>query len=146
MTPHPPKLSRRLLTLVARKTHREALVHDLDAEFESLLAEGRSTRESRRWYRRQVRRSIVPLLSARLRLDGAAGLRVSLLDVRLGLRMLVKSPLLTLAATASLAVGIPVGLAPWHAASVFETTPPAPGGERIVALRCSAGCCSACAS
>lgn len=135
MNIRPPALSRRILTLVTRETHRDALVHDLDAEFESLLLEGRSPREARRWYRAQVRRSIAPLLAAKLRLDGVAGLRVSLLDVRLGLRMLVKSPLLTLAAVASLTVGIPVGLAPWHAASVFDAGPPVPGGERIVTLK-----------
>ena len=46
---------------------------------------------------------------------------VSWLDVKLGLRMLVKQPGLTSVAVFALAVGIPVGLAPSHAARAFET-------------------------
>lgn len=135
MSRRPPAVFRRILGMVVRRSHRQALLHDLDAEFEALHAEGVPPRAVRRWYRAQVWRSIVPLLAARMRLDGAAGMRVSTLDVRLGLRMLVKSPLLTLAAAVSLAVGIPVGLAPWHAASVLTTAPPVPAGDRIVVLK-----------
>ena len=51
-------------------------------------------------------------------------LAISWLDVKLGLRMLVKQPGLTLVAVFALAVGIPVGLAPSHAARAFETPPP----------------------
>ncbi len=51
-------------------------------------------------------------------------LPISWLDVKLGLRMLVKQPGLTLVAVFALAVGIPVGLAPSHAARAFETLPP----------------------
>ncbi|MCA9572267.1 MAG: hypothetical protein KC656_30720, partial [Myxococcales bacterium] len=43
-------------------------------------------------------------------------LRFSWIDVRLGLRMLVKHPGLTLVAAFALAVGIPVGMAPTHLA------------------------------
>ena len=54
-----------------------------------------------------------------------AQLRWSWLDVRLGLRLLRKHPILNLAALFALAVGIPVGLAPGHLARAIEA--PLPG-------------------
>ena len=63
---------------------------------------------------------------------GGAG--VSWLDVKLGLRMLVKQPGLTLVAVFGLAVGIPVGLAPSHAARAFETPPPYPEPHELQVL------------
>jgi predicted permease len=60
---------------------------------------------------------------------------VSWLDVKLGLRMLVKRPGLTLVATFALAVGIPVGLAPAHIVDGIMAPLPVPDGERIRSLR-----------
>jgi predicted permease len=59
----------------------------------------------------------------------------SWLDVKLGWRMLWKNPLLTIVAVASLAVGIPLGLAPAHVAEALDAELPVPEGDRLRALR-----------
>lgn len=59
----------------------------------------------------------------------------SWLDVKLGLRMLVKHPGLTLVSTFALAVGIPVGLAPAHVVDGLMAPLPVPEGEEIRLLR-----------
>lgn len=61
--------------------------------------------------------------------------RFSWLDVKLGLRMLVRHPLLSLAAIFALAVGIPVGMAPAHVAAALEAPLPGDPGHRIRAIR-----------
>jgi len=61
--------------------------------------------------------------------------RFSWLDVKLGLRMLVRHPLLSLAAIFALAVGIPVGIAPAHVAAALEAPLPGDPGHRIRAIR-----------
>ncbi|MCC7004279.1 MAG: ABC transporter permease [Gemmatimonadaceae bacterium] len=62
-------------------------------------------------------------------------LRVSTLDVKLGLRMLVKHPVISAAAVLALAVGIPVGLAPSHVAAAIEAPLPGDPDHRIRAIR-----------
>ncbi len=62
-------------------------------------------------------------------------LRFSWIDVRLGLRMLVKHPGLTLVAAFALAVGIPVGLAPTHLADAIERPLPEDPANRVRAVR-----------
>jgi predicted permease len=64
-----------------------------------------------------------------------ARLGFSWLDVKLGLRMLPKHPMLNLAAIFALAVGIPVGLAPSHLARALEAPLPVDTGNRIRAIR-----------
>jgi predicted permease len=59
----------------------------------------------------------------------------SLLDVKLGVRMLMKHPGLTLASTFALAVGIPVGLAPAHFVDGIMAPLPVAEGDRIRSLR-----------
>lgn len=59
----------------------------------------------------------------------------SWLDVKLGLRMLVKQPGLTIVAVFALAIGIPVGLAPGHLVDAVESPFPVPQGDRIRAVR-----------
>lgn len=59
----------------------------------------------------------------------------SLLDVKLGMRMLLKQPALTGVAVFALAIGIPVGLAPAHLIDALESPFPVPDGERIRAVR-----------
>ena len=61
--------------------------------------------------------------------------RFSWIDVKLALRMLVKHPLLTFAAVAALAVGIPVGLAPAHLAHAIEAPLPGDNDNRVRAIR-----------
>ncbi len=57
------------------------------------------------------------------------------LDVKLGLRMLVKYPGLTAVAVFALAVGIPVGLAPTHFVNAAEAPPPLDQSDRLQVLR-----------
>jgi predicted permease len=59
----------------------------------------------------------------------------SWLDVKLALRMLVKHPLLSLAAVFALAVGIPVGIAPTHLARAVEAPLPGDTENRVRAIR-----------
>ena len=65
---------------------------------------------------------------------GRRGL-ISWLDVKLGLRMLVKHPGLTLVSTFALSVGIPVGLAPAHFVDGIMAPLPVPEGNQIRSLR-----------
>lgn len=60
---------------------------------------------------------------------------VSWLDVKLGLRMLVKNPGLTAVAVFALAIGIPVGMAPTQVVNAIEAPLPVDEGERIQMLR-----------
>ena len=59
----------------------------------------------------------------------------SLLDVKVGLRMLWKHPGLTLVAAVTLVVRIPIGLVPSHVANAFEVAPPVDEGDRLLMLR-----------
>ena len=60
---------------------------------------------------------------------------VSWLDVKLGLRMLVKHPGLTLVAVFALAIGIPFGLFTTHLAKALEAPLPVDEGDRVLVLR-----------
>jgi len=63
------------------------------------------------------------------------GLGVSWMDVKLGIRMLKKEPLLTAVALLTLAIGIPTSLFPTHVLGLFESTFPVEDGARIVGIR-----------
>lgn len=62
----PPRLARRLVAAAARAADRAFVVGDLDDEFARQVEE-RGARGARRWYRRQVLTSVVPLLATRAR-------------------------------------------------------------------------------
>lgn len=64
-----------------------------------------------------------------------ASLGISWLDVKLGLRMMVKHPGLSLVAVFALAVGIPVGVVPFHVVNATEAPPPLEESDRIQVLR-----------
>jgi putative ABC transport system permease protein len=64
-----------------------------------------------------------------------AQFRVSWVDVKVGLRMLRKHPVLNLAAVFALAVGIPVGLAPSHLARALEAPLPGDAEAHVRAIR-----------
>ena len=61
--------------------------------------------------------------------------RFSWLDVKVGLRLLRKHPILNLAAVFALVVGIPVGLAPSHLARALEAPLPGDADNRMRAIR-----------
>ncbi len=62
-------------------------------------------------------------------------IRFSWIDVKLGLRMMVKHPGLTLVAVFALAVGIPTGMAPAHLAEALDRPLPEDPDNRIRAIR-----------
>ena len=64
-----------------------------------------------------------------------AGPGFSWLDVKLGLRMLLKQPTLTVVGGLTLAFGIPVGLFPWHMTRIMVQPLPVDEAERIQAIR-----------
>ncbi|HUP52947.1 MAG TPA: ABC transporter permease, partial [Longimicrobiales bacterium] len=65
----------------------------------------------------------------------APGLGFSWLDVKLGVRMLGKQPILTIVAGLTLALGIPSALMPTHAIGLFQLALPVEEGDRVVGLR-----------
>ncbi len=74
----------------------EAIRGDLLEEFRA-IAERSSLRQARAWYRRQAVRVLWAVAWGRIsRVDRGSALGISWLDVKLGLRMLVKYPGLTL--------------------------------------------------
>jgi predicted permease len=101
----PPPLLRALLRLAAPSEQRADLVAGLDEEFAHRAAA--DPRAAGRWYRRQVLRSIGPLVSRRL-----PGLAPAMLarglgqDLRLALRSLASSRGFTASAVLMLTVGI----------------------------------------
>jgi predicted permease len=64
-----------------------------------------------------------------------AQLRFSWVDVKVGLRLLRKHPMLNMAAVFALAVGIPVGLAPSHLARALEAPLPGDAENHLRAIR-----------
>ena len=66
---------------------------------------------------------------------GRSSFRLSSIDIRLGLRMLVKYPTLTIVAVFALAIALPVCLAPLHIARVVESNLPEDPDGRLQLLR-----------
>lgn len=134
MTPGPgaPAVLRRLARMLVRGREAPYVLTDLDDAFEHDLARGLSPARADRRYAVNAVASAANLWRARLH---PAGLRPSWIDVKLGCRMLVKYPGLTLVALFALALGIPIGLAPMHAVDTIEATLPEDPGGRIRMLR-----------
>ena len=126
-----PRLLRRLAALLIRGTGAEFIRTDLDDAMERDLARGLP------WWQVRWRYAVNTIASAFnvLRARGMPRLPLSGLDVKLGLRNLVKRPGLTGVAVFALGVGIPVGMAPWQTTNAFEAPLPVDGGERIRVLR-----------
>jgi predicted permease len=141
--PSPPRLAEAVLLRLLPERDRGPIVGDLAEEYRRRVGtEGESA--ARRWYRGQLRRAVVPAM--RRRFSGAAtpsrggrtmgeGVGVSWLDVKLGLRMLRKRPLMTGAALFALSVGIPASMLPGHVIRVLDAPLPEDSGDRIRAVR-----------
>lgn len=90
---------------------------------------------------RQARREFGHMESHRVNARSARGLRrvdqirVSWIDIKLGLRMLTKHPVLSFASVFALAVGIPIGLAPSHLAGALNAPLPGDRDNRVRAIR-----------
>jgi predicted permease len=116
---------------------REEFRHHIESRAEDLVRQGMPRREAER----QAHREFGHAETHREHARAARGLRLfdqmrfSWIDVRLGLRILTKHPLLTLVAAFALAIGIPVGLAPMHLADAVEAPLPEDPDDRIRAIR-----------
>jgi len=127
----------RLLRLVLPRRVREQRGADMDRTFRHMLEHDRRGRA--RMWAHEVR----DLIGTGAALRRRAGTRSprgprlagSWLDVKIGLRMLGKHPWLTAVAVFALAVGIPVGLAPWHLVNALEGPLPVDRGDRIRMVR-----------
>ena len=127
----------RLLRVALPSRLRRRRGADMDATFLHMLEHDRGSR-LRLW---MGEIGDVVGTGLRLRRQGVSERRrmpridVSWLDVKLGLRMLVKHPGLTAVAVFALAIGIPVGLAPWHLVNAIEAPLPVDEGARVQVLR-----------
>jgi len=137
----PPRLAESLLAAMLPPSDREPVMGDLAEEFAARVATD-GERSARWWYRRHVIRSIVPAIRRRSRRPASRALERLLartgslgMDVRLGLRMLVKYPGLTVVAVVALALGIPAGVLPFHLAHAWESPPPVDRGDDLRVLR-----------
>ena len=122
--------------LLPRGLKGEAIRGDLLEEFRA-LARKSSLQQARSWYRRQAARVLWAVVSRRISRgqEHRSAPGISLIDLKLALRMLVKHPGLTVVALLTLAVGIPVGLAPIHFVRAIEAPPPVDESDGIQALR-----------
>ncbi len=139
------RLRARLRALVRAVLNRDDVESEIQAEFQHhlelrtvhLVRTGLSEDEASHQARREFGHIDTHRAEARVSrgfqlLDQ---IRFSWLDVKLALRMLVKHPLLSLAAVFALAVGIPVGIAPAHLAKAVEAPLPGDTEDRVRAIR-----------
>ena len=116
---------------------REEFQHHLAERTDALVRAGLTPEAADRQARREFGHQGTHRAQAReaMVLAQFTQLRFSWLDVKLGLRMLPKHPMLNLAAVFALAVGIPVGLAPSHLARALEAPLPNDADDRLRAIR-----------
>jgi len=131
-TPRSGFLGRSLARLLIRGPGADFVRADLEDAFRRDLGRGLSRAEARRRHLMNVLGSVLSLWASRL---SPARLSPSLLDVKLGLRMLAKHPGMTAVSLFALGIGIPLGLAPSWLADALEAPFPVPDGERIQAVR-----------
>jgi putative ABC transport system permease protein len=126
----PPRLAARVLHWAAARLDIPELTEDA-AELFAARVRSTGVRAARRWYRRQALGSLVRALR-----PGAAWLGGMSLDFRLGFRMLVKYPGLTIVGGLAMAFAIWAGAVAFEAATrLFRPTLPLEEGDRVVAIR-----------
>jgi putative ABC transport system permease protein len=143
--PQPPRVSHRLLEWAAHRLDAAELVDDAaDLFVERARDQGASA--ARRWYRRQVRAALGRLLvrgagygvvrRRRVGRGRPARLAGSSLNARLGARMLVKHPGVTIVGVLALAIGIGLGAGYLEVMNDYlRPTLPLAEGDRVVGLR-----------
>jgi putative ABC transport system permease protein len=141
----PPRLAVRLLERLLPSEIIDAICGDLEVGYRKRCERGVSRFRADVWFWRQtlsmrvwaLRRGAKRLQLTRPSREGGLGNGwggISWLDVKLGLRMLVKQPGLTLVAVFALAIGIPFGLLPMHAVNVLQAPPPFDEADQIKML------------
>lgn len=131
MTPRRSRLGRLLAAVLIRGAEAPFIRRDLDDAFTHDVARGLAPADVRRRDLRNIVASAASVWAERLR---PSAWRPSLLDVRLGLRAIVRTPWLSVVAVCALAIGIPVGLAPMHAVDALEQPLPRDPDGRIRTL------------
>ena len=131
MTHRRSRIGRFLATLLIRGAEAPFILRDLDDSFDNDVARGLAPAEVRRRDLRNILASAGNIWAESLR---PSAWRPSLLDVRLGLRSIVRTPWLSLIAVCTLAIGIPVGLAPMHAVDALGRPLPGDPDGRIRTL------------
>jgi putative ABC transport system permease protein len=142
MSARPPRLARLLLRLVTPKRERRFVVGDLDEELASLAAAGQERRALRRWYWRQALGSVGPGLKryrnarpAGPRRSGA-GVERAWQDLRFSVRMLRRTPVLSLVIIATLGLGIGLSSTVFNITNAFMHKPlPFDASDRILVVR-----------
>lgn len=116
---------------------REEFQHHLAERADALVRDGLPPDEARRRARREFGPEAIHREQAReaMGLPSFARFPFSWIDVKAGLRILRKHPMLNLAAGFALALGIPVGLAPSHVARAVEASLPGDANDRLRAIR-----------
>ncbi len=131
MTPRRSRIGQLLAALFIRGADAPFILRDLDDSFGHDVARGLPPAEARRRDLRNIVASAASIWAESLR---PSAWRPSLVDVRLGLRTIGRTPALSLVAVCALAIGIPVGLAPMHAVDVLERPLPGDPDGRIRTL------------
>ena len=131
VTQHRSRLARLLAAVLIRGADAPFILRDLDDSFNHDVARGLAPADVRRRDLRNILASAASVWTESLRLSAW---RPSLVDVRLGLRTIVRTPGLSFVAVCALAIGIPVGLAPMHAVDALERPLPEDPDGRIRTL------------
>jgi predicted permease len=130
--PRPPRLLRLFVHLLIRGRDASYIVADLDASFARDVERGLGRGGAARRYAWNVLASVWSVWTTGLRGLVTNGIG---LDAKLGLRMLVKQPLITVVAGLALGLGIPGSLALVHGFDVIYGEIPVPDGDRVVGIR-----------
>lgn len=136
MSARAPWWLRRLAALLVRGPEAPFVRVDLDDAFDREVARGVTRAHAICRYLVNTCLSSLQLLRARFR---QSSIRLSWIDVRLGLRMLIKYPTLTMVALFALTIALPVCLAPMHMALAVESTLPEDPDGRLRLLRLGNG-------
>ena len=131
MTPRRSRIGRLLAVVFIRGAEAPFILRDLDDSFNHDVARGLAPAEVRRRDLRNILASAGSVWAESVR---PSAWRPSLVDVRLGLRTIVRTPGLSFVAFCALAIGIPVGLAPMHAVDALERPLPGDPDGRIRTL------------
>lgn len=130
--PRPPRFWSLVARVLVRGAQREDIRDDLDRSHARDLEHGLSRRVADRRYRSNVLGSVWSTLAAGLRGFVTHG---TLLDFKLGVRMLGRQPLLTAVSMLALGLGIPASLVVTHVFDVMSRPLPVWQGDRLMGIR-----------